>query len=1122
MGPSGAAMEPPRARDSGVEFAIPMDVSHILNPLNDAQRAAVTAPLGATLVLAGAGSGKTRVLIHRIAWLIQAEGATPHGILAVTFTNKAAAEMRARVEALLGGSGAAMWLGTFHGLAHRLLRLHWRDAGLPQSFQILDSEDQLRLIKKVVKALELDETRFVPREVQYFINKHKDEGRRPAQLKDGGDPTERTLIRLFAEYEQVCARQGAVDFAELLLRAFELWRDNPELLRHYRARFPHVLVDEFQDTNSIQYAWIRLLVGTTGYPFVVGDDDQCLAAGTSVTMANRTRKPIEAIFPGDHVLSSYGAGDLRPAKVIERFVRQRTGRIISLHLASGSVVKSTPEHTHFAGYVLGETPQTYFLYLMHKVGIGYRLGTSQVYTAGQARPMVGFKQRALQEHADALWIIRTHKTENDARTDEMLTSLRFGLPTLPFVPRKGKGINGLVHDPRYIGAIFSGLNTTDAALRLLDDCGLDPDRPHHAPQSRNSNRRNVVITLCGDRRGSNPMHRISVVGIDTEDRKSLEQLGLSTRAAKSNGISWRFETVRSDFGELMVIARRVREALGGRYVLQGHLLSRSLPFIAASAIRPGMVMATENAAFDVVERIDSEETSIEVFDLNIDRTHNFVANGILTHNSIYRWRGARVENLQKFRSDFPQAQLYKLEQNYRSSAAILEAANVLIANNSSRLGKELWTSGARGDPVRVYCAYNERDEAEFVLGRIQQWIAGGGLRRECAILYRSNAQSRVFEEALIQARIPYRVYGGLRFFERAEIKDALAYLRLIANREDDASFERVVNLPVRGIGARTLDGLRDAAKGAGSSLWRATGALLTDAGGAGGGGIGRGGAALQGFLALIERLARDIEGMPLHEQVDHVINNTGLIEHYRKDKADRGEARIENLAELVSAARGYEPEGEDMPPLQSFLAHAVLESGETQGSEWDDCVQMMTLHTAKGLEFPVVFLAGLEDGLFPHQRSINDLASLEEERRLCYVGITRAMRQLYLTYAEQRRLHGVDSYNVASRFIQELPPGLLEEVRPRIQLARHALAASGSGRRDGIGEASSGADRMFRNPAEALPGGMRLGSRVRHGKFGEGVVLNLEGQGPHARVHVNFEHQGAKWLMLSVARLEPV
>ena len=654
----------------GVESAPRMDVSPILSPLNDAQREAVTAPLGPVLVLAGAGSGKTRVLIHRIAWLIQTENVSPHSILAVTFTNKAAAEMRARIEKLLGMPGGAMWLGTFHGLAHRLLRLHWREAGLPQSFQILDSEDQLRLIKKIVKALELDENRWVPREVQYFINKHKDEGRRPQHLKDGGDPTQRQMISLYQEYEQNCARAGAVDFAELLLRAFELWRDQPDLLRHYRTRFRHVLVDEFQDTNSIQYAWIRLLVGTEGCPFAVGDDDQ----------------------------------------------------------------------------------------------------------------------------------------------------------------------------------------------------------------------------------------------------------------------------------------------------------------------------------------------------------------------SIYRWRGARVENLQKYSQDYPQAKLYRLEQNYRSTGSILDAANALIANNSSRLGKNLWTSGGRGDAVKVYAAFNERDEADFVIGRIQQWIAQGGARRETAILYRSNAQSRVFEEALIQHRIPYKVYGGLRFFERAEIKDALAYLRLIANRDDDASFERIVNLPTRGIGAKTIDQLRETARGAGSSLWRAAGAALGDTT------AGRGSLALHGFLALIERLGRDIDGMPLHEQVDHVINNSGLIEHFKKDKADRGEARIENLEELVSAARGYEPEDQELPPLQSFLAHAVLESGETQGDAWDDCVQMMTLHTAKGLEFPLVFLAGIEDGLFPHQRSLNELESLEEERRLCYVGITRAMQQLYLTYAEQRRMHGVDSYNAPSRFIQELPPALLEEVRPRARV----------------------------------------------------------------------------------------
>ncbi|HEY6451050.1 MAG TPA: 3'-5' exonuclease, partial [Steroidobacteraceae bacterium] len=465
-----------------------------------------------------------------------------------------------------------------------------------------------------------------------------------------------------------------------------------------------------------------------------------------------------------------------------------------------------------------------------------------------------------------------------------------------------------------------------------------------------------------------------------------------------------------------------------------------------------------------------------------------------------RWRGARVENLHKFRDDFPHARLFRLEQNYRSTASILEAANALISNNSARLGKTLWTSGGRGEPVRVYAAFNERDEADFVVTRILDWTQHGGLRREAAILYRSNAQSRTFEEALISARMPYRVYGGLRFFERAEIKDALAYLRLLANRDDDASFERVVNLPARGIGARTLDALREAARSGGCSLWQAA-ASAADAT------LGRAAGALRGFQQLIERLAAELTELPLHEQVDRVIQESGLIEHHQKDKAERGEARVENLLELVSAARGFDPEGEGSP-LQNFLSHAVLESGEGQGARTDDCVQMMTLHTAKGLEFPLVFLSGMEDGLFPHQRSINDLDGLEEERRLCYVGMTRAMRQLYFTYAEQRRLHGVDSHNAPSRFIQELPPALIEEVRPRIRLARPP-ESSHNGR---------GAPRA--PLAEILGGGMRLGTRVRHGKFGEGTVLNIEGQGPHARVQVNFEQQGSKWLMLQYANLE--
>ena len=728
-----------------------MDLSPILDPLNDAQRAAVTAPLGPVLVLAGAGSGKTRVLTHRIAWLIQAEGASPHGILAVTFTNKAAGEMRARVERLLGVPGGALWIGTFHGIAHRLLRIHWREANLTQGFQILDSEDQQRLIKKVLKAAELDESRWVPREVQWFINHNKDEGRRPQHLKEGNDPSRAQLIKLYATYQEACTRNGVVDFAELLLRAFELWRDNPQLLDHYRGRFRHVLVDEFQDTNAIQYAWMRLLAppvaATTdaeraraGYPFVVGDDDQ----------------------------------------------------------------------------------------------------------------------------------------------------------------------------------------------------------------------------------------------------------------------------------------------------------------------------------------------------------------------SIYRFRGARAENLQQFRRDYPQAQLFRLEQNYRSTSNILEAANGLIAHNASRLGKNLWTSGARGEPIRLYTAFNERDEAEFVTHRIREYVAHGGLRREIAILYRSNAQSRVFEEAFLSSRVPYRVYGGLRFFERAEIKDALAYLRLIANRRDDASFERVVNLPARGIGAKSLEALRETARGAGSSLWEAAAACVgSDALGP------KAAAAVHAFLALIERLAAGTARLALHEQVDQVLKDSGLLEHYRREKADRGEARVENLEELVSAARGFAPEGTELAPLEAFLAHAALESGEGQADEWEDCVQMMTLHTAKGLEFPVVFLAGLEEGLFPHQRSFSDLEGLEEERRLCYVGMTRAMRQLYLSYAEQRRLHGIDSYGQASRFVREIPEGLIEEVRPRVQVSR-PLAVG-----------------RFRAEEPEVPG-VRLGARVRHGKFGDGVILNVEGSGAHARVQVNFERQGTKWLMVQYANLQPL
>ncbi|WP_038909237.1 DNA helicase II [Dickeya oryzae] len=720
-----------------------MDVSDLLDSLNDKQRDAVAAPRSNMLVLAGAGSGKTRVLVHRIAWLLTVENCSPYSIMAVTFTNKAAAEMRHRIDQLLGTSQGGMWIGTFHGLAHRLLRAHHLDAGLPQDFQILDSEDQLRLLKRLIKALDLDEKQWPPRQAMWYINGKKDEGLRPQHIDSYGNPVEQTWLRIYQAYQEACDRAGLVDFAELLLRAHELWLNKPHILQHYRDRFNNILVDEFQDTNRIQYAWIRLLAGDSAKVMIVGDDDQ----------------------------------------------------------------------------------------------------------------------------------------------------------------------------------------------------------------------------------------------------------------------------------------------------------------------------------------------------------------------SIYGWRGAQVENIQHFLRDFNDVATIRLEQNYRSTANILNAANALIAHNGDRLGKNLWTDGIEGEPISLYCAFNELDEARFVVSRIKVWQEAGGALSECAILYRSNAQSRVLEEALLQQSLPYRIYGGMRFFERQEIKDALSYLRLMTNRNDDAAFERVVNTPTRGIGDRTLDVVRQTARDRQLTLWQATRALLQEKVLA-----GRAAAALQRFLELVDALASDTADLPLHVQTDRVIRDSGLWSMYEQEKGEKGQARVENLEELVTATRqfSYQDEDQDLLPLQAFLSHAALEAGEGQADAYQDAVQLMTLHSAKGLEFPQVFVVGMEEGMFPSQMSLDEGGRLEEERRLAYVGVTRAMQKLTLTYAESRRLYGKETYHRPSRFIGELPPECVEEVRLRASVSRPVN------------------HQRLGTPISQSDTGYKLGQRVRHAKFGEGTIVNVEGSGEHCRIQVAFVGQGIKWLVAAYARLEAV
>ena len=725
-----------------------MDVSHLLDDLNPAQREAVSAPPGHYLVLAGAGSGKTRVLTHRIAWLNEVQGVPAHGILAVTFTNKAAGEMRARVDAQLRHGARGMWIGTFHGIAHRLLRLHWNEAKLPEAFQVLDSDDQLRLVKRVAQQLELDDGRFPPRQIAWWINAQKDEGRRPQHIQPGDDPWTDALRRAYALYQERCDRAGLVDFAELLLRAHELLRDTPALLGHYRARFRDLLVDEFQDTNAIQYAFVRVLAGDSGRVFVVGDDDQ----------------------------------------------------------------------------------------------------------------------------------------------------------------------------------------------------------------------------------------------------------------------------------------------------------------------------------------------------------------------AIYGWRGARVENVQQFLRDFPGARTIRLEQNYRSTANILNAANAVISHNPDRIGKQLWTDSGEGEPVDVYAAYNEMDEARFVVERIRQWVREGGSWSEAAVLYRSNAQSRALEEVLLAEQVPYRVYGGMRFFERAEIKDTLAYLRLVANRGDDAAFERTVNTPVRGIGDRTLDEVRRRARERSVSLWQAASALVAENALA-----ARARNAVAGFLSLIEALDAETTDLALKDRVDHVLARSRLREHWSSEARGQldAESRLENLDELVSVASRFsraelDEDQQSMSELVAFLSYAALEAGEGQAQADEDGVQLMTLHSAKGLEFPLVLLVGVEEGVFPSSKSLEESGRLEEERRLAYVGITRARHKLVLTWAESRRIHGMDMYGMPSRFLREIPGHLLNEVRPRVQVARPMAAPP-----------------RVAHPVLETPS-LKLGQAVTHASFGRGVVTDYEGSGAHARVQVNFEQAGSKWLVLAFANLQAV
>jgi ATP-dependent DNA helicase UvrD/PcrA len=1076
-----------------------------LADLNPAQREAVLATEGPLLVIAGAGSGKTRVLTYRVAHLINACGVKPNEILAITFTNKAAGEMRERLEDLLGPVARAIWILTFHAACGRILRREAPRLGYRSNFTIYDQADQIRLTKQCLEELERDPKRFVPRGIHSQISAAKNQLVGPDEYRERvASFYDQTVADVYELYQRRLFASNAVDFDDLLMLTVRVLEHFPEARERWQKAFRYILVDEYQDTNHAQYRLLQLLAEKHRNVCAVGDPDQCLIAGTQITMADGTKKPIEKVQAGDEVLSSYGSGRFRPSRV-GRVHRSSRRNGIAITTATGRRIISTPDHTHFAGFKTGRTPQLYMTYLMWKAGSGFRIGTSTTYADGRGRPLPGPAIRLNGEHADACWVVSVHLDEAQARAAETLLSLRYGLPTLPFIARpsarsKGPG-RSLVGDQELLDGIFEELNTDVGGHKLLRDEGLSFDHPHFSTATTTSGkrlRRRLTVCLCGDSGG--PMHRLALSGYDAEGRHALERRGFSVRPARKGSSGWRVETAYADFGRLIDRVEDIEEILDVSVRFTARLAANegqtkdrnSLPFMPASAVRPGMVMVDERGEFDLVEHVESVVLEQPVFDLDIERTHNFIANGLVTHNSIYAFRGADIRNILEFERDFGETRTIALEQNYRSTNTILEAANAVIANNRERKPKNLWSELGEGLPVQALEVEDEHAEARFVAAEIAALVEEGYNGSEVAVFYRTNAQSRVLEDVLVRQGVAYQVIGGPRFYERAEVKDVIGYLQTIDNPYDAVSLQRIANRPRRGIGDASLARLQAHADAFGISLWEALGRAEEA-------GIAAAPLrAVQQFHSVMQSLQAGALELEVPELLERVLQRSGYLEALEAERTIEAQGRIENLQELVGVAQEYQHTSPE-PSLSGFLQEISLYSDQDAIRGEQSLVTLMTLHNAKGLEFRAVFMIGMEEGIFPHARSIEE-QGLEEERRLCYVGMTRARERLTLTHASARSLWGSRAYNLPSRFLDELPERGVE--RQRLEPASWSKYGA-----TGIA------------PREDLPS-LSTGDSVRHETLGEGVVTAVEAGGV---VTVRFAEDGTeRRLMLDYAPLERI
>ncbi len=1085
-----------------------------LDKLNPQQRRAVTAGEGPVLVLAGPGSGKTRVLTQRIAYLIGNEGVRPYQMLAVTFTNKAAREMEHRVQQLLGEEMTrGLLLGTFHAACARILRREADRLPVSNEFVIFDADDQEKVVKTAIRDLNLNEKLYRPVTVHAAISRAKNELIRP---DDYPTPTYRDEVmkRVYKKYQDMLQASNALDFDDMLVMTAFLLEEHPDVREKYAQRFRHVLVDEFQDTNFAQYTLLKHLSSIRNNIFVVGDPDQCFPAGTLIRTPHGERA-IETLQPGDSVIAASGRGATLPARVVHVGKRGFEGSLVKVTTRGGHTFRATPNHIVFAR--LGLNPGWHYVYLMYRKDKGYRIGiASHARSDGvNPDPQVGLRVHSNAENADRVWILKVCQSRETALYWESFYSVNYGIPTTVFHVRGRR----MRMSQEYIDRLYAEIDTATHARRLFADLEINWQYPHYIPQGTY---RNVVnLRYFGDGRVTNQSpwhaHRVDLWSSDPGLAGKLRELGYNPRVRSRN--NWRIGINHLHYDDIQQAAQKLSTDSGGADIVVGAFLVESgnsplaprFSLMPASQLHPTMRVAVEvdgKIVEDEILSVERKDYHGDVFDFEVENLHNYLAGGIVVHNSVYRWRGADYRNVQRFEQDFPGAQVILLEQNYRSRQTILDAAMAVIDKAPFRRKKKLFSDRGKGDKVTFYEALDDYGEASFVVDTIAQLVASKQAEPgECAVMYRTNAMSRLIEESFLQARLPYRLVGAQRFYGRREVKDMIAFLRLVHNPKDEISLDRVINIPPRGIGDKTVLALHQAARVAGEG-WSPGGVLLDlsqgDKSGFWSQFSGRAALPLADFGGMLSRWRALAQSRTVPEIFDQLITDTNYKDHL-DDGTDEGKERWENVLELRRLAEEYATR-----TLSEFLENVALVSDQDTITE-GNVPTLLTFHAAKGLEFGVVFLVGLDDGILPHSRSFDEPEEMEEERRLFYVGITRAKERLYLCRAMRRGGRGYAEETIESRFLDDIPAELVNG---------KGRAGGGNFRTTHRSMAQSWSLPSPPRPAPVKQAQFKAGNRVRHPVWAEGIVLDSRMQDGDEIVDVVFESVGIKRLAASLANLE--